>query len=147
MAAELRGDVLVVQRHVVDVDATVDDPHRVPLARNHAFHEHLLGVERVVEHHDVARPRFAKLVDQLVDDQPVVILQRRRHAQAVDARDLKAERDDQRRVDRRGHERLEAGDDLAPHPLPCADRVGDLRQHGCRRWCRRANAHRHPFHG
>ena len=33
-----------------------------------------------------------ELVDQLVDDQAIVILERRRHAQAVDARDLERRR-------------------------------------------------------
>ena len=96
------GHVVVVERHVVDVDAAVDDPDRVAFPRDHPLDEHLFRVERVVEHDDVARPRLADLVDQLVHDQAIVILERRRHAQPVDARDLKAERHDERGVDRRG---------------------------------------------
>ena len=63
-------------------------------------------------------PRIAELVDELVDDQPIVIFERRRHAQAVDARDLEAERDDQRGVDRRGEQRLHAGGNFAADALP-----------------------------
>ena len=120
VAAELHRDVLVVQRNVVHVDAPVDDAHRVAFLGDDAFHEHLLGVERVVEHHDVAGPGFAELVHQLVDDQPVVVLERRRHAQAVDARHLDSKRDDQRGVNRSGQQRLDAGDDLVSHALPRA---------------------------
>ena len=89
-----------MQRDVVHVDVAVHDPDRVAFLGDDALDEHLLRVERVVEHDDVAGPRLAELVDELVDDQPIVILERRRHAQAVDARDLEAERDDQRGVER-----------------------------------------------
>ena len=72
----------------------------------------LSGFERVVEHHDVADVRVAEPIGQLVDDQAVLVLQRRRHALALDARDLEAERDDQRGVDGGRGERLEPGDQL-----------------------------------
>ena len=120
VAAELLRHVVVVQRHVVDVDAAVDDPDRVAFLRDHPLDEHLLGIERVVEHHDVAGPRIAELVDQLVDDQPIVILERRRHAQAVDARDLKAERDDERGVDGGREQRLDAAHEVLPAAAPAA---------------------------
>jgi hypothetical protein len=77
---------------------------------------------------DKLRARLAELVDQLVDDQAIVIFERRRHAQAVDARHLEAERHDQRRVDRGGHERLQSGEDLGAHPLPCADLIDRRRR-------------------
>ena len=51
-------------------------------------------------------------VDQLVDDQPVLVLERRRHAHALDARHLEAERHDQDRVDGRRGDRLDPGPDL-----------------------------------
>src|ERR1043166_210521 len=63
VAAEFRRDVLVVQRNVVHVDATVHNAHRVALFGDDALDEHLLGIERVVEHHDVAGPRLADLID------------------------------------------------------------------------------------
>ena len=50
--------------------------------------------------------------DQLVDDQPILILERRRHALALDARHLEAERDDEDGVDGRRHQRLHPGDEL-----------------------------------
>ena len=62
-------------------------------------------------------------VGQLVDDQAILIRERRRHALAFDARDLEAERDDERRVDRRRGQRLQPGDQLfddALHPQRAA---------------------------
>ena len=118
VAAEFGRHVVVVQRDVVDVDVAVHDPDRVAFPGDHALDEHLLGVERVVEHDDVARTRLAELVDQLVDDQAIVILERRRHAQAVDARHLEAERDDERGVDGRRDQRLHAGDDFLTGARP-----------------------------
>ena len=50
--------------------------------------------------------------DQLVDDQPILILERRRHALAFDARHLEPERDDEDGVDGRRDERLDPGDEL-----------------------------------
>src|SRR5215510_3886938 len=120
VAAEFLRDVVVLQRDAVDVDMPVHDPDRVALFGDHALDEHLLGVQRVVEHHDVAGTRIANLVDELVDDQAVVIFERRRHAEAVDAGHLEAERDDQRRVDRGGHQSFHARDDFAPGANPDA---------------------------
>ena len=56
--------------------------------------------------------RVADAVGELVDDQAILVLQRRRHAHALDARDLEAERDDQRGVDGGRRERLQPGDEL-----------------------------------
>ena len=69
-------------------------------------------------------PRLADLVDQLVDDETIVILERRRHAQAVDTRDLEAERHDQHRVHDRDRQRLQARQNLAAHPFPFREWVG-----------------------
>ena len=55
---------------------------------------------------------LADAIGELVDDQAILIGERRRHALAFDARDLEAERDDQRGVDRRRGQRLEPGDQL-----------------------------------
>src|SRR6185436_8257876 len=100
VAPKFGGNVIVVEGDVVDVDAAVYNPHRIALPGDDALHEHLFRVERVVEHHDVAGPRLADFVDELVDDQAIVIFERRRHAQAIDPRDLKTERDNQGGVDR-----------------------------------------------
>ena len=83
-----------------------------PFFGDDPLHERLLGLERVVEHDDVADLRVADAVRELVDDQAILILQRRRHAHAFDARDLEAERDDQRGVDGGGRERLQPRDEL-----------------------------------
>ncbi len=107
-----------MQRDVVHGDVAVDDPHGVAFFRDHPLHEHLLRIQRVVEHDDVARPRLADLVHQLVDDETIVILECGRHAQAVDTRDLEAERHDQHRVHDRHRQRLQAGQNLAAHPFP-----------------------------
>ena len=61
-------------------------------------------------------PRRAYPVHEFVDDQSVLILERRRHAEPLDARNLKAERDDERRVDRGREQCLEPRQQLvAPH--------------------------------
>ena len=54
--------------------------------------------------------RLADPIRQLVDDQAILIRERRRHALAFDARDLEAERHDQRGVDRGRGQRLQPGD-------------------------------------
>ena len=79
---------------------------------------------RVVEHHDVADLRLADPVGQLVDDQPILIRERRRHALAFDARDLEAERDDERRVDGSRGQRLEPGHQLFDDALDARRRFG-----------------------
>ena len=85
----------------------------------------LSGIERVIEHDDVAASRNAPPIRQLVDDQPVLIRERRRHALAFDARDLKAERDDQRGVDGGRRQCLDPGDGLV---LPDVEAVEDGRR-------------------
>ncbi len=88
---------------------------------DHALDERLVGVERVVEHHDIAALRIGEAIGELVDDQPILIGQRRRHALAFDPRDLEAERDDQRGVDRGRGQRLDPGDELVAPQLEAAD--------------------------
>ena len=60
------------------------------------------------------RRGVADAVGELVDDQPVLIGERRRHALAFDARHLEAERDDERGVDGGRGQRLEPGDAARP---------------------------------
>ena len=115
VAAVLRRDVVVAERHVVHVHASVHDADDVVLLRDHPLDERLVGVDRVVEHHDVAAPRVGQPVGQFVDDQPVLVGQRRRHALALDARDLEAEGHDERGVDRRREQRLHPGEHLVAH--------------------------------
>src|SRR5712691_1243744 len=112
VAPELGRDEPIVHRHVVHVHTPVDDAHGVAFLGDDALDERLVRVERVVEHHDVAAARRAHPVHELVDDQPVLVFERRRHAQALDACHLEAEGDDQRRVDGGGEQRLEPRDQL-----------------------------------
>ena len=116
-----------MQRDVVDVDVAVDDADGVAFFGDDPLDERLVRIERVVEHHDVAAARLADPVDQLVDDQPILILQRRRHALALDARDLKTERHDEHRVDGRRDQRLDPGDQLLLAPAPTGARAGEAR--------------------
>ncbi len=87
----------------------VEDADGVAFFRDDPLDERLVRIERVVQHHDVAAPRVADAVDQLVDDQPVLILQRRRHAEPLDTGDLESERHDENGVDRRREQRLDPG--------------------------------------
>ena len=107
VAAELVRHVAVLERHLVSVHAAVDDADLIARFGDDALDERLLRVDRIVEHHDIADPRIREPVRQLVDDEPVLVLERRRHALALDARNLEAERDDERRVDGSRGERLE----------------------------------------
>src|ERR1700680_5073162 len=66
--------VILTKRHLVDVYAAADNAHRVAFLGDHALDEDLVGIERVVERHDVAGARGAELVDEPVDDQPVAII-------------------------------------------------------------------------
>jgi hypothetical protein len=119
VAPVFRGHEVVAHRHVVHVDTTVDDAHGVAFFGDDALDERLVRVERVVEHHDVAALRRGEAIAELVDDQPILIGQRRRHALAFDARDLEAERDDQRRVHGGRRERPDPREELvAPHFEP-----------------------------
>src|SRR5262249_51360461 len=77
--------------------------------------------ERVVQHHDVAWPGGAELIDEFVHDQPVVVFERRRHTEAVHPCDLKTERDDERRVNGGGEQSSRAGGDLLSEPAPHAE--------------------------
>ena len=82
---------------------------RVALFRDHALDERLVGVQRVVEHDNVAAAGLADAIDELVHDEPVLVFERRRHALALDARDLDAERDDEDGVDGGRGQRLHPG--------------------------------------
>ena len=62
------------------IDPAVDDADLVAFFGDDPLHERLLGLQRVVEHHDVADLRIADAVGELVDDQAILILERRRHA-------------------------------------------------------------------
>ena len=75
----------------------------------------------------------AEPVGELVDDQPILIGQRRRHALALDARHLEAERDDQRGVDGRRDQRLHPGDQLVAH-LSASWMRAALRHSGLPTW-------------
>jgi hypothetical protein len=99
VAAVVGRHEAVVERHVIAVDPAADDADLIPFFRDDALDERLLRLQRIVEHHDVADLRIADPVGELVDDEAILILQRRRHAHALDAGHLEAERDDQRRVD------------------------------------------------
>ena len=91
----------------------------------------LSGSAGVVVHHDVARLRILEeLVDGLVDDEPILILQRRLHALAFDPRHLKPEGNDEGGVYRRRREGLQPGHQLLAHAdqellvAPPAGRLG-----------------------
>ena len=75
------------------------------------------GVLALLMRAQLARPEARllgpDLVDQLVDDQPIVVLERRGHAQPVDARHLDAKGHNQGGIHGSGDERLDAGHDLA----------------------------------
>src|SRR6266853_1601738 len=60
VAAEFGRDVIVVERDVVDVHVAVDNADRVAFFGDDPFDEHLLRVERIVKHHDVAGTRLAQ---------------------------------------------------------------------------------------
>ena len=115
VAAVVLGNVVVVQRDVVHVHTPVDDADRIVLLRDHPLDEGLVGIERVVEHDDVAAARLADAIHQLVDDEPVLIFERRRHAAALDACDLESEGDDQDGVDGRRQQRPDPGHEFVTH--------------------------------
>src|SRR6185369_266691 len=100
----------------------------VAFLRDDAFDEGLLRIERVIQHDDVAATRLADPVDQLVDDQAILILERRRHAEALHARHLEQERDDEDGVHSGRHEGLQPRDELFLHL-----READARTRGWRR--------------
>ncbi len=114
VALVLLGDERVVHRHIVDVHLAVDDADALVFLGDHPLDEGLVGIDRVIEHHDVSRLRFTdrREIRELVDDQTILIMQRRGHALAFDASHLEAERHDERRVDGRRRERLQPGDEL-----------------------------------
>jgi ferritin len=116
--AVLGRHVVVLERDVLHVHSPVHDLYLLALFRDHPLDERLVRVDRVVEHHDVASARVAQSIDELVDDQPVLVFERGRHALAFDTRHLEAERHDERRVNGSGRQRLEPGEDLFPHPIP-----------------------------
>ncbi len=132
VAAVLARHVLVVERDVVDVHPAVHDADRVAFLRDDPLHERLVGVHRVVEHDDVAAPGRAEPVNQLVDDQPVLVLEGRRHALSFDPRHLEPERHDERGVDRGRCQGADPGQQLFTDHGPAggAGCGGRARRHG-----------------
>src|SRR4029453_1994379 len=112
MASILGRDVVVVERDVVHVNATVHDAHGITFFGNDPLHEWLVRVERVVKHTDVASPWLANAIHELVHDQAILILEGWGHALPFDTRDLNAERHDQDGVHGCRDEGLHPGDEL-----------------------------------
>ena len=112
VAAVLARHVRVGERHVIDEHLPVDHLHRIALLGDDALNERLLGLERVVQHDDVAALRGDQAVHQLVDDEPILVFERRGHALALNACHLDAEGDDQRGVDGGRDDGLDPGDGL-----------------------------------
>src|SRR6185436_6157222 len=93
-------------------DLSVDDADAVALFGVYALDERFGRVDGIVQRHDIAVPRIADAIDGVIDDQAILVFERRRHAQAFHARDLEAEGDDQDGVHRRGDQRLDPRHDL-----------------------------------
>ena len=125
VAAELLRHEVVGHRHVIDETRSVDDAHVFAFFGDHPLDERLVRVDRVVEHHDVAAPRRAQAVGQLVHDQAVLVGKRGRHALTFDAGDLEAEGHDERGVDGGRRQRLEPRHQLVfPDVQPVNDDRG-----------------------
>ena len=140
VAAVLARDEGIVHRHVVAEHAAVDNADLIAFFRDHTLDERLLRVERVVQHHDVADVRLADAIRQLVHNQAVLIGQGGRHAQTLYPGDLEAEGHDERRVDRRGRERLQPGDNFLDDPAHAKGRrLG--RDSDIRRYARESARH------
>ena len=123
VAAEVARHEAVVEGNVVAEDTAVHDADLVAFLGNDPLDERFLRLERIVEHDDVADLGIAEPIRELVDDQPILILQRRRHAHAFHTRDLKAECNDERRVNGRGRQRFQPCDKFfaeAIEPHRCA---------------------------
>ncbi len=107
--------VVVVQRHVVDQTrpSTMRTVSPSCFAIITRLTNHLLRVERVVQHHDIARPRLADLVHEFVDDEAIVVFER--HAMLrPSTRDLNPNVTiDASRNRQAETQRLDAGQDLA----------------------------------
>ena len=71
------------------------DAESVAGQSDHALDIALLRVARIVEDHDIAALDGPKVVDKLVDEEPVAVFQPRQHADAFHADRLVKKRNDQ----------------------------------------------------
>ena len=84
-----------MQDLAVHPDLAVVDAETSPGKRNHALDVALFRVARIVEDHHIAAIDGGDVVDELVDEEPVVIFEPRQHAGAFDAHRLVEKQDDQ----------------------------------------------------
>ena len=81
---ELRGDVRLIEEAAVHKDAAGADLDGFARKTDHALDEGLAAVERIPEDDHVAALNGAEVIDELVDENALLIAQKRRHAGAFD---------------------------------------------------------------
>lgn len=111
LAARRLEDVVLREHLVVDKDAAALDLDRVARRRDDALDEVAARVARILEDEDLALLRRAEVVDELIDDEALLRLQRRPHRRAVDDVEL----DDELTDDEGQHDR----DDNRYAPVFC----------------------------
>src|SRR6266576_464440 len=125
MAAVLGQHEIVPQQYVVDVDAAVDDAERVAFLGDDPLDKRPRRVRGIVVHDDIPASRLADAIAKLVDNQPVLIFERRLHGVPLVSRDLEEERDDDH-VEHDGKQKKwkgcgHANQQGAPHTRSIAD--------------------------
>ena len=99
-----RGDVIFAQRLPIDINLAGVDADTIASDADNAFDKALRRIRRIVEHHDVAALNRLQAIDKLVDEDPLLILERRHHACAFDLDRLIQEDDGESRNRKRDHQ-------------------------------------------
>src|SRR5579883_869027 len=100
MIAKARQDIGLDHSLAVDIDDAVHDLNRVAGQADHALDEALAGIERIPEDHHIAALDAFEVVNKFVDEDPLVVLQARHHAEAFDPHRLVEEQHEYQREDR-----------------------------------------------
>src|SRR5271166_2735133 len=107
----IRADVFVHLRHIlfaqltiVDVHQSVLDPHAIARYSNYALDVALRSVARITEDHHVTPLDRFQTVNKLVDEDPLLVFQRRHHAGSLHLHRLVEENDEERRNGQRNED-------------------------------------------
>src|SRR5271166_702553 len=93
----LLGQVWFVQAAFVDEEHAILDPDPIAGDGDHALDVALRGIARIAEYDDIAARNRLQLVNELVDEDPLLVLERGHHAGPFDLDRLIQEDDEERR--------------------------------------------------
>ena len=89
------GHIIFNQHLAIQKHASIDNAYVISGDPDHAFNETLLGIARIAKNHDVPALNGLDTIDEFVDEDAFLVVERRHHAGAFDFDRLIEENDDE----------------------------------------------------